>query len=275
VLGSGDAALAGQEFALAKKPLTYLPSAATVAGSGGVGYRSTLRVRVNGVEWREAPSFYGQPPDAPVFVTREDEDGSHARAVRRRRQRRPACPRAWTTSSRPTVTAAGPRRPRAGSLNVIVRPHPGIKALRNPVAVGGAPTRTRPTRSGATRRALCSPFNRAVSGDDYETLAAQTPGVARARAYWAFDPELQRTAVTVYVGDDAHAVSAARAVLAGAGDPNRPVVVKPAVPVRIALLLAVRVAPGYVAADVAAGVPGGPGSRPTLGCSAPAPCGIG
>ncbi|MFM9436559.1 hypothetical protein ACFDR9_003643 [Janthinobacterium sp. CG_23.3] len=54
VLGVGDASRPGQEFTLAKSPLTYLAS--------GPGYRSTLRVYVNGVEWREMASFYGSGP---------------------------------------------------------------------------------------------------------------------------------------------------------------------------------------------------------------------
>src|SRR5262249_42495898 len=55
VLGSGDATVAGQEFVLQKSPLTYLQSGDSTSGSG---YKSTLMVWVNGVQWKEVPSFY-------------------------------------------------------------------------------------------------------------------------------------------------------------------------------------------------------------------------
>ena len=71
-------------------------------------------------------------------------------------------------------------------------------------------------------------FGRAISADDYETIAAQAPGVARARSYFAFDANQQRALVTIYVGDNAAAVGAAQTALALADDPNRPVVVNPA-----------------------------------------------
>ena len=57
---SGDAATPNQEFTLKKSPLTYLQS--------GGGYASTLQVWVDGVEWTEAQSFYGQPKDATRYL---------------------------------------------------------------------------------------------------------------------------------------------------------------------------------------------------------------
>jgi hypothetical protein len=88
-------------------------------------------------------------------------------------------------------------------------------------------------------------FGRAVSGDDYEVLAAQAPGVVRARAYWAWDGAQQRSVVKVYVGDDAAAVDSARAALAAHADPNRPRSVLAAVAVPVRLSLTARVRPDY------------------------------
>ncbi len=82
VLGSGSASLPNQEFVLQKFPLTYLLS----SGSDG-SYKSTLRVWVNGIEWIEVPNFFAQPPNAQVFVTREDDAQKNARPLRRRHQR--------------------------------------------------------------------------------------------------------------------------------------------------------------------------------------------
>src|SRR5262249_8388679 len=67
VLGSGDATNPAQSFRLKQSPVTYLQQGADVA--------STISLRVGGQPWTEVASFYGQPADATVFVTREDDEG--------------------------------------------------------------------------------------------------------------------------------------------------------------------------------------------------------
>lgn len=248
ILGSGDATVAGQEFVLQKSPLTYLLSGESTSGAS---YKSTLRVRVNGVEWKEVPSFYAQPSNAQIFVTREDEENkTHV-------QFGDGINGARLPSGVNNVVAiyrygSGKDAPAAGSLTVILQPQPGLKAIRGPVPVGGGaePDPAQKIKRYAPQSVLT--FGRAVSGDDYETIAAQTPGVARARAYWAWDPIQQRTLVTVYVGDDASATNAAQIALDGADDPNRPVVVKQAVAIPAFLLLVLLVDPIYVTTDVVA-----------------------
>ena len=73
--------------------------------------------------------------------------------------------------------------------------------------------------------------------DDYEAIAAAAPNVARAKAVVAFDPLAQRPRVTVWVGDDSGAVTAALAALAATSDPNRLPQVKQAQPVNMTLSL--------------------------------------
>jgi hypothetical protein len=97
-------------------------------------------------------------------------------------------------------------------------------------------------------------FGRAVSGDDYEAIAALAPGVSRAKAYWSFDPDRQRAAVTVYVGDTPAAVEAAKTALAAAADPNRMPRVEPARAVRVFLHGTVVIDPAYQFDAVLAGV---------------------
>jgi hypothetical protein len=248
ILGSGDATVAGQEFVLQKSPLTYLLSPESTSGSN---YSSTLLVWVNGVEWMEVASFYGQPPDALIFVTREDEqnqthvqfgDGVNGARLR---------------SGVNNVVAtyrygSGADAPDAGSLTVILQPQPGLKAIRNPVPVGGGADPDPSTQIKKYAPLSVLTFGRAVSGDDYATIAAQTPGVARSKADWTWDPTQQRTLVTVYVGDDANAVTAAQTALAGAIDPNRPVVVTQAIPIRTSLTLTLLIDPAYVRETVLA-----------------------
>jgi hypothetical protein len=122
-------------------------------------------------------------------------------------------------------------------------PQPGLQSIVNPVPVGGGADPDPPDqiRRYAPRSVLT--FGRAISGDDYEVVAAQTPGVLRARAYWGWDAPSQRSVVKVFVGDDDAAVAAARAALLAFGDPNRPVVVAPATPLYPDLSLTLEVDP--------------------------------
>ncbi len=250
VIGSGNASLAGQEFSLNKSPLTYLldPEA-----SSGKDYKSTLRIWVNEIEWREVPSFYGQAADARIFVTREDvEQKTHVLfgdGVNGSR---------LPTGSNNVVAnyryGSGAAAPEAGTLNVIVKPYPNLKAIRNPVAVGGGaePDLPQQIRRYAPRSVLT--FDRAVSADDYETIAAQAPGVARSRAYWTWDAGEGRSLVVIYVGDDSSAVTAAMISLRNAADPNRPVLIKQAIAIAIRLNLSLKIEQTYAPKPVLAAV---------------------
>jgi hypothetical protein len=248
VLGSGDATQTGQVFTLAKSPLTYLTSAQS---STGGNYSSTLKVWVNGVQWHEQPSFYGQSPNATIFVTREDDDqvttvqfGDGVNGAR-------------LPSGRNNVTASyrygsGSQSPAVGTLTVINTPQPGLASVQNPVAAGGGadPEPLSQMRKYAPLSVLT--LGRAISGDDYEAIAISTPGVNRASAIWNFDPVQQRTVVTVYVGDDPAAKSAAQLVLTGDGDPNRPVSVLLANLIPLTITLNLVVNPDYDGPTVAA-----------------------
>jgi hypothetical protein len=250
ILGSGDSTIPWQEFVLKKSPLTYLLSPASISGAN---YKSTLRVWVNGAEWSEVASFFGQKSDATVFVTREDEsaqtyvqfgDGIHGARL----------PSGVNNVMAQYRFGSGADAPAAGQLTTIVNPLPGVSALRNPVAAGGGadPELASQIRRYAPLSVLT--FDRAVSGEDYESIAASTPGVARANAVWGFDPVQQRTLVTVYVGNDSSAVSAALTALRADADPNRPLEVKLAQAITVSLSFTLLVDPKYIADDVKSGV---------------------
>jgi hypothetical protein len=235
VLGSGDATQAGQSFQLSQSPVTYLQPGAT--------WSSTISLTVNGQPWTEVASFYGQPANATVFVTYEDDSGNthvtFGDGVNGARLS--------TGVNNVVVTyrvGAGLESPPAGKLTVIAQSYPGLRAVLNPVAVGGGADPDPPDqiRRYAPRSVLA--FGRAVSVFDYEAIAAQAPSVTRARAIWGWDDARQRTLVTVYVGDDSAAVASAQSVLAASGDPNRPVKVVQATPVAVALTLTLVTTPG-------------------------------
>jgi hypothetical protein len=241
VLGGGDARVLGQEFVLKKKPLTYLPKADPDVGRL---YTSTLRIWVDGVRWKEVAHFHGQPEGARVYVTREDDEGrTHVRFATR-------LPTGASNVVASYRYGAGAADPAAGSLTTVLTPRDGLRSIRNPVRVGGGADAEPPgqLRRYAPRSVLA--FDRAVSADDYEAIAAQAPGVARARTYWRFDPQSQRGGVVVYVGDDPEAAASARAALRDAQDPNRPARVEPAQAASLRLTLVVKVAADRIAADV-------------------------
>jgi len=141
--------------------------------------------------------------------------------------------------------------PDAGKLTIITQPLPGLKSIENPVPAGGGADPDSPKRIRRLAPRSVLTFGRAVSGDDYEVIASQTPGVARARAYWAFDTVRQRTLITLFVGDNPSAVTAARTALARSADPNRPVVVQQAFPVHIRLSFTLEVDAAYQPSTVA------------------------
>lgn len=242
VLGSGDATIAGQEFVLKKSPVTYLAKGASLV--------CTIQLRVAGQLWQQVPSFFEQPLDARVFVTVEDEsqkthvkfgDGINGALL----------PTGVNNVVATYRYGSGATAPAAGQLTVIAKPLPNLIGIRNPLAVGGGADPDPPDqiRRYAPRSVLA--FNRAVSADDYEVIAAQAPGVTRARSYWAWSTVQQRGLVTVYVGDTPVARDSAQAALASTSDPNRPVQVLAATPVLTWLLMLVLVDPDFVSVDVA------------------------
>jgi predicted phage baseplate assembly protein len=249
VIGSGNAALTNQSFTLAKSPLTYLASGSEPAAQ--------LTVYVNGIAWQQVTSFYGQPPGAQVYVVTRSADqsvttitfGDGVNAAR-------------LTSGTGNVVAtyrygSGAASPPAGRLTTISQPQPNLASVQNPVPVSGGQDPQAAADVRADAPASVFTFGRAISAVDYEVIAAQAPGVSRVTAYWTFDGTQQRTLVTVYVGDDQAAVTAATAALAGSDDPNRPVQVLAATPIDVSLsctlvVAADRQVPAVVAAATAA-----------------------
>ena len=248
-LGTGDATLPGQDFALAKSPVTFL---ADFPGRSGDGYSSTIVLTVDGRYWTEVPTLYGHGPDEAIFETYHDDEGkTHVRTGDGATGRRLA------TGARVSATyrvGSGAAVPAAGSLSQVLTAVPNLRAVRNPVPPGGGsdPEPAADVRRLAPRSVLT--FGRAISGDDYAAVAAAAPGVTRAATAWEWDATEQRPMVRVYVGDDDAAVASAKAALRAQADPNRPLVVVRAVECFTALRLVLELDPFYVADAVYAQV---------------------
>jgi Baseplate J-like protein len=242
LLGTGNASLANQTFTLSKSPLTYLPQ--------GASYVSALQVAVDGIYWTEVASLYGQAAVAQVFTVAQQSDGTSVI-----RFGDGSAGARLPTGSQVVATyryGSGAASPPAGRLTTILKPQTNLTAVHNPVAVvpGSDPEPPSSVRSAAPASVLT--FGRAISADDYVTIAQRTPGIDRARAYWTWDADSQRAVIKIYVGDGAAAVALATNALAASDDPNRPVSVVAATPIELGISCGLVIAPDAVADDVLA-----------------------
>jgi hypothetical protein len=223
VLGSGDASQTFQSFTLGNKPLTYLndPSAPN-------GRRSTLEVRVNGIKWKEVPSFFGAGPQDEVYIVRQNDEQETIVTFGDGK----AGARLPTGVDNITATyrfGAGAAKPPAGAIGQLARPVEGLRRVVNPVAAGGGADADHPKdiRSNAPNSALI--LGRAVSVPDFEALAREFGGVINAHVEWAWDETSQSAAVKVwFISDGGKIAEELRAFLIGQADPNTPLVAEEA-----------------------------------------------
>ena len=153
-LGTGDASVGGQTFALKKSPLTYLAQ--------GAAWKSTLSVAVDSLYWTEVASFYAQPPDAKVFVVSQRPDGkSEVRFGDGTNGAR------LPTGGKVVATyryGAGAASPPAGRLTTILKPQPNLASVHDPVAVWGGADAQQPEDVRTNAPASVLTFGRAISG---------------------------------------------------------------------------------------------------------------
>ena len=199
ILGSGDASLPNQSFQLGRKPLTYL--AAPMAGNDS-GLVSTLVIYVDGIRWREVPSFFGQGPDEAIYIVRhnDEEEARITFGDGRRGHRLPTGRNNIVADYRYGAGAAGPP---AGSINQILKPVTGLGSVVNPVAVRGGADRETPEaiRDNAPQSALI--LGRAVSILDMEAVARTVPGIKAVQGQWHWHATQQRAVVHLwYIGDE-------------------------------------------------------------------------
>jgi hypothetical protein len=244
-LGVGNGSTPNQRFTLKKKPLTYVSAPTTDDPNGA---KSTLRVEVRGVAWREVPSFFGVAPDATAYIVRQDEDGQSTITFGdgARGARLPSGAEIVATYR----FGAGLASPPAGGITQLGKPVKQLTSVKNPVAAfGGADTQpAAQVRSYAPRSALL--LGRAVSLADMEALAAGQPGVRAVQAEWAWDTTMQLPAVQLrYIGDAAIAGSLRKSIRAATA-PSTPIEASPATPKSATLSLDLLVDRRYHAASV-------------------------
>jgi hypothetical protein len=226
VLGSGDATVPYQTFALRQPPITHVP-ADTASGA-----LSTLEIRVNDIRWHEVPFLFGRVARDRVFSTHTTDRGDtvvhfgngrtgsllptgqeNVRAVYRR-----------------GIGLAG--LVQAGQLNMLLSRPLGLQGVSNPLPSLGAedPESLADTRQQApmTVRTL----DRIVSLQDYEDFARSYQGIAKAQARWVWDGQTQVICLTVAgpngarIQEDSVQFDALLSSLKQAGDPFVRIVLK-------------------------------------------------
>lgn len=251
VLGDGDPTQAHQTFKLAKTPLTYFsqPGAAS-------GVVSTLEVRVDGILWRERPSFYGAGPNDPVYIVRHDDDqntfitfGDGVRGLR-------------LPTGRGNVRAkyrhgAGAEAPPAGAINQIIKTVPGLKSVRSPIVArgGGDAETSKDIRRHAPASALV--LGRCVSLADFAARTAMTAGVRSCKVEYAWDEPSQTAGIKVwYIPNDPGADLDEQIVadLQAMSEPGTPIRAEAAKPQERVLFLNLEIERDRVPADVESAV---------------------
>lgn len=250
VLGSGDASLPNQSFTLSRSPLTYVAAPST---DHPQGIATTLAVRVNGILWTEAPSFFGRGPREQVYVTRQNDDGetvvTFGDGIRGAR----------LPSGTDNVTAdyrfgAGEKSPPAGSITQIAGAVDGLSSVLNPTpAYGGQDAEDRESlRENAPRSALL--FGRVISIQDVEAVGAGAPGVRAVRAEWTWDEAQQRAVAKLWYVGSPLLVERLTATLRSMADPTVAIAAAPAIGDETHLSLTIAAERSYVSERVEAGV---------------------
>lgn len=246
VLGSGDAAQAGQTFVTKKSPVTYVSSA--LSPTGGV---STLEVRVNGVLWAEAPSFYPLGPLDRRYVLRQNDGGETEVQFGDglRGARLPTGSENVTAIYRSGLGTPG----LVGEDRITLLPRKplGVRSVTNPIAASGA--QDPETRDAAREHAPLTvrTLDRVVSLTDFEDFARAFSGIGKARADWIWAGSQRVVHVTVAGPDGADVAPDVLGNLIAAMDrarvPHQPVQVTPHAPLFFSIVANLSLDPDHEA----------------------------
>jgi hypothetical protein len=189
VLGSGDGSQTSQSFTLKRPPLTYV-SAPTPSGIA-----STLQIRVNGVQWQEAPTLYGLGPSDKEYIVRRADDGTSTVTFGDPASRLKTGPQNVSATYRTGIGLAG--NVDAGTLSLLQSRPPGLRGITNPLPAGGGadPQRMADARKNAPLTALT--LDRIVSLDDYQSFAQAFAGVGKAQAVSLWSGQIDQVCITV------------------------------------------------------------------------------
>ncbi len=196
VLGSGSGSQAFQHFTLKQPPLTFV-SAATPSGVA-----SSLVVRVNDLQWREAGSLSGLEAADRTFTTQTDNEEKMTLIFGDGRygSRLPSGSENIRAVYRNGIGHMG--NVAAGQISLLLTRPLGVKGVVNPLpATGGADRDSRDQARGNAPLAVMA-LDRLVSVQDYADFARTFAGIGKASAVRLPDGRRQVVHLTIAgVGD--------------------------------------------------------------------------
>ncbi|MFG2503001.1 hypothetical protein ACGFSB_32940 [Streptomyces sp. NPDC048441] len=179
-LGSGDAALPGQEMAVARPPVAH-----DVAADGSIV--SSLEVRVGGVRWQELPSLFGAGP-AEAYAALLDADGSQrVRFGDGASGARLPTGRGNVTETHRTGGGTAGEVP-SGVIDTLLGRVPGVTGVRGAGPTSGGADQDDERRIVRLAPGRARAFGRAVSRSDLADLALAFPGVSHSTAWHGAGP---------------------------------------------------------------------------------------
>jgi len=175
VLGSGDAAQAGQRMTVPDAPVAH-----DVGDAGEPA--STLVVRVDGVQWQELPSLYAAGPAQAYVVVLSDDGGVEVRFGDGVQGARPPTGRGNVTAAY-RVGGGTAGEVESGAISTLLGAVRGVKKVAGagPTTGGADQDDERRLRRLAPARARA--FGRLISREDAVDLALGYPGVTHAAAW--------------------------------------------------------------------------------------------
>ena len=178
VMGSGSAATPNLSFTLKQSPLTFVQAPVPT------GRQSTLEVRVNGVDWTEVPTLYGQGPSQPVFATLTQPGGGAEVLFGDSVEGSPPPTGVNNLQANYRIGSGAATNVAAGAITTLLDRPLGVSGVTNPqAATGGQDAQSVDgVRENAPQTVLT--LGRAVSIADYQSFAATFAGVAKASAIW-------------------------------------------------------------------------------------------
>ena len=250
VLGSGNAQLAGQRFALKKKPLSWMADPAAASGRS-----PRLTLRVDGVEWTYVESFYGRGPQERIYGLEMAADGT-ATVVGGDGERGARFPSGLKNIVASYSFGAGAAKPPPGSIKQFARPAEGLARVVQALdAWGGADAESASEmRTLAPAGALT--LGRAVSLADFEAMIRGYAGIVNAAVAYSWDAGRQTAVVTGWViADSGDPTASLESYLAARAAPGLAIRIQLATRLELPVFdVAVLPAPGHAGETVRAAV---------------------
>ena len=178
VLGSGDGTRSSQHFALEVSDLSFVADAAMSAG-----VRAAVEVAVAGETWTQVSTLKDSSPTDAHYQVRIDQDGNADIQFGdgRHGRRLPSGGNNLRVSFRQGSGAVGNLA--SGSLAKLMKPHPLLESLAQPIASSGGGDRESNADLRENAPATLLALDRAVSLEDFSQLARGHASVWQARAF--------------------------------------------------------------------------------------------